>query len=269
MPSSETENHRRLKALTIAWAQANGLAIAANEVRVPKSGYRADVAAYGRGVGLLRPSDLKPGVRTAVFECKQSRADLLKDAHEETAIRARLQELVVRRQSLEEMLAVHRPDLRRGEALWPEFDTWDFSGLEHTAYRAVLTEIETVQRRVLRGTKFSKMFRYRCADFLYLVVEENIFAEAEIPAGWGLLVRTGDALRLVRSPAFLNAAEMQRVALLECIALAATRPKWAEMEELSDPTALEESTENGRAKNPTKLRKELLGASLRSWRLRA
>jgi hypothetical protein len=125
------------------------------------------------------------------------------------------------------MLAVHRPDLRRGEALWPEYDAWDFSSLEHCAYRGVLAELETVQRRVLRGTKFSKMFRYRCADFLYLVVEEGIFAEAEIPAGWGLLLRETrdgcDTLRLARAPADLDAAAAQRLALLESIALAGTR----------------------------------------------
>jgi hypothetical protein len=219
MPSSETENHQRLKALALAWAQVNGFAICGLEVRVPKSGYRADVAGCGRGVG----------ARTAVFECKQSRADLLKDAHAELATRARLAELALRRRTLEELLAVHRPDLRRGEALWPEFDSWDFSSLEHRAYRGVLDEIETVQRRVLRGTKFSKMFRYRCADFLYLVVEENIFAEAEIPAGWGLLVRRRrsddgqDELCLSRAPVNLEATAQQRTALLETIALSATR----------------------------------------------
>jgi hypothetical protein len=213
----ETERHRRLKQLAVEWARVNGFAIAAGEVRVPRSGYRADVAACSRGAGR----------RTAVFECKQARADLLKDAHGEAVVRARLAELIERRKSLEEMLAVHRPDLRRGEALWPEFDAWDFSGLKHATYRSVLVEIETLQRRVRGGTKFSKMFRYRCADFLYLVVEENIFAEAEIPAGWGLLVRSateaGEVLCVARAPAALGAAEEQRVALLEAIALAATR----------------------------------------------
>jgi hypothetical protein len=213
MPAAETLNHTRLKALALAWAQTNGFPICGLEVRVPKSGYRADVAASGRGIQ----------ARTAVFECKQARADLLKDAHAEASTRERLGELVARRRSLEEMLAVHRPDLRRGEALWPEYDAWDFSSLEHRAYRGLLAEIDTLQRRVLRGTKFSKMFRYRCADYLYLVVEEGIFAEAEIPAGWGLLVRQADGLRLARPPASLEADAAQRTALLESIAMAGTR----------------------------------------------
>jgi hypothetical protein len=180
---------------------------------VPKSGYRADVAACSRG-------DTR---RTAVFECKQARADLLKDAHAEADTRRRLVELIERRAKLEELLAVHRPDLRRGEALWPEFDAWDFSGLEHRAYRELLDELAMLQARVRGGTKFAKMFRYRCADFLYLVVEDGIFAEAEIPAGWGLLRRTGEMLELARRPVELAAAEPQRLALLEAIALAGTR----------------------------------------------
>ena len=213
MPGGESDNHSRLKSLALAWAQTNGFPICGVEVRVPKSGYRADVAACGRGAL----------ARTAVFECKQSRADLLKDAHAEAQTRSRLDELAQRRRTLEEMLAVHRPDLRRGEALWPEYDAWDFSSLEHRAYRGLLGELATMQRRVLRGTKFCRMFRYRCADFLYLVVEEGFFAEAEIPAGWGLLIRRGDALELRRPPASLDAAAMQRAALLENIALAGTR----------------------------------------------
>jgi hypothetical protein len=213
VPSGESEKHLRLKSLALAWAQANGFAICGLEVRVPRSGYRADVAAIGRGAG----------ARSALFECKQSRADLLKDAHAEAATRGRLAELTERRRTLEELLAVHRPDLRRGEALWPEYDTWDFSSLDHRAYRGVLAELETMQRRLLRGAKFSKLFRYRCADFLYLVVEDGIFAEAEIPAGWGLLVRGGDVVRLERSPVPLDATAEQRAALLEMIAVAGTR----------------------------------------------
>ena len=208
MSAPESERHRRLKCLAAEWAKANGFPVSACEVRVPRSGYRADVAAGGHDVEAA----------TALFECKQARADLLKDAHAEAATRAELAALVERRQRLEALLAQHRPDLRRGEALWPEYDTWDFSGLEHRGYRDVLAGIDTLRRRVRSGTKFSRLHRYQCADVLYLVVEDNIYAEAEIPVGWGLLVRADDGLRLVRPPARLTPSAEQRKALLERIA---------------------------------------------------
>ncbi len=213
MSRGETDAHRELKRLALLWARDQGWEIAAAEVRVPKSGYRADAAAIGRG----------PMAKCAVFECKQARADLLKDAHDDAKTRRQLAALLKRRAKLEGLLATHRPDLRRGESLFPEYDAWDFSGLEHKAYHDLLAEIATVQGRVLAGTKFSKMLRYRSADFLYLVVEDDIFAETEIPAGWGLLVRVEEALELRRAPAALDAGDVQRRALLEAIALKATR----------------------------------------------
>ena len=213
MSAGETENHRALKRLALAWAQANGLAIAATEVRLPRSGFRADVAACGRG---------EEG-RTAVFECKQARADLLKDARREDEARQRVAELAARRRNLEELIGGHRPDLRKGESLFPEFDAWDFSGLEHATHRRVLAELAMWQERLLRGTKFSKLFRWRAADYLYLVSDEGIFAEAEVPAGWGLLVRRGEKLELARRPVWTEPAAGLRVALLENIAVAATR----------------------------------------------
>ena len=158
-----------------------------------------------------------------VFECKQARADLLKDAHDDAGTRRKLAALIRRRAELEALITMHRPDLRRGESLFPEYDAWDFGGLEHKAYHGLLAEIATVQGRVLAGTKFSRMLRYCCADFLYLVVEDDIFAEAEIPAGWGLLVRRAEGLELRRKPVVLDAGEEQRRGLLEAIALKATR----------------------------------------------
>lgn len=213
MVGGETENHVRLKTLALAWAQANGFPICAPEVRVPKCGFRADVAACGRGAA----------GQTAVFECKQARADLLKDAHAEAALRQRLKELTARRLALEALFETHRPDLRRSDSLFPEFAAWNFSGLEHRTYRAVLGELATAQAQIVRGTKFSRMFRYRCADVLYLVVEEGIFAPAELPAGWGVLQRRGEELELTRPPVLLGAAPEQRRGLLEAIALAGTR----------------------------------------------
>jgi hypothetical protein len=209
----ETAAHAELKRLALAWAQANGFPICAPEVRLPQSGYRADAAACSRG----------PARRTAIFECKQARADLLKDARNEAEARRRVAELAERREKLETLIGGHRPDLRRGETLFPEFDAWDFSGLEHATHRRVLAELATWQQRVLHGTKFAKLFRWRAADCLYLVSEDGIFAEAEVPAGWGLLVRQGAALTLARRPVWTEPAAEKNAALLENIALAATR----------------------------------------------
>ena len=216
MAAGETAAHRRLKELARDWARESGLAITALEVRVPRSGYRVDVAAYALGTKHHPP-------RTALFECKQARADLLKDARAEAATRERLTGLLAHRARLEALIAEHRPDLRRGDMLFPEFDSLDPAGLRHEAYAAVINEIATLQRRLLYGVKFEKLRRYLAADALYLVVDEGIFAADEIPAGWGLLVRQGDALRAERPPLRLSPAPEMRLALLENMAAAAGR----------------------------------------------
>lgn len=192
-----------MKTLALEWARANGYTHAAREVRVPRSGFRADVAACAT----------EGEACVAVFECKQSRADLRKDAHDETHTRMAAAALRERQAALEAMLAVHRPECRRGDALWPEFDSCDFSGVEHRTYARVRRELLMLQRRVREGTKFSRMTRYRCADFLWLVVEPDIYAEAEVPERWGLLVRVGEALVPRRPARRLEVSLVQREAL--------------------------------------------------------
>ena len=213
MIGGETAAHLQLKRLALEWAQLQGFEIAAQEVRLPKSNYRVDAAACSP----------RHDRRVAIFECKQARADLLKDARGENEARRQVAELTRRLEKLEALIGDHRPDLRCGESLFPEFDAWNFSGLEHDTHRRLIGEIALWQQRLLHGTKFAKLFRWQCADYFYLVSEDGIFAEAEIPAGWGLLIRREETLRLVRRPVACNAQPETRLALLESIALAATR----------------------------------------------
>src|SRR5579862_1123367 len=81
-----------------------------------------------------------------------------------------------------------------------------------------MREIGVLQARLYGKTKFEKLMRYRCANLCYLVVEENILAEHETPALWGVLVRRGDQLILEKLPAWQEVAEPVRLALLERIA---------------------------------------------------
>lgn len=214
MNRGETNAHRELKRLAFAWARENSLPIAACEVRIPASGYRADVAACSRDA---------TDQLAALFECKQCRADFLRDQADEPAVRQQAMELTARMSALRELLAVHRPDLRRGESLFAEYDNYDFRGLRHDGLHALENELETLQKKMIQSVKFSRLRRYHAADHLYLVTESGMMTENEVPLGWGWLVRSGDALTCALKPVRLSPTPRQRLRWLEAIAVAGTR----------------------------------------------
>lgn len=217
-PGSRAESaaHRELKRLALAWARSQRLALAAAEVRLPRSGYRADAAA-------ATPRCLGSRARTAVFECKVSRADFLRDSAREAGAAGEITQLAERLATLRELIGGHRPDLRRGEALFAEFDAFDLRGLRHDTHDRLTAELRTAQRKLQEGTKFAKLGRWRSASLLYLVVEEGIMDVSEAPDGWGVLVRRGEGLDMVGRPCLNETTAEERVALLERIAAAAGR----------------------------------------------
>jgi len=215
--AGETPEHRELKRLALTWAQARGFAIVAAEVRLPRSGFRADVAACAPGRGGAEPGEC------AVFECKQARADLLRDAAPEHATSERLRAVSARRRELEVMLGLHLPSLRRGESLFAECDAYDLEAIRHDGLRAVRREEAALLGKLYGGTKFARLRRYACADRFYLVVEPGVLEPHETPEGWGLLVREAEALRLERVPARAAPHAGMRLAMLQAVALAASR----------------------------------------------
>lgn len=211
----ETEAHRRLKRLAALWAQGQGYSACAVEVTLPKCRYRADVAAY-------RARGAEAGT-TAIFECKQMRADLRRNNCCTATTRERLETVSRRREVLERNLRVHYPTLRCGETLFPEFDAHDFEAIEHHNYRRVMTELAALQKRLRGGTKFECMTRYRCANLFFLVVTNELFREAEVPLGWGALVEMNDALVLRVKPLWHDNSAESRLRFLQRIAVAGTR----------------------------------------------
>lgn len=214
--AAESPAHGELKRLALEWARAHRLALAAMEVRLPRSAYRADVAA-------ATPRVLASNALTAVFECKASRADFLRDSAPETETASSVARLRERLDHLHALIGSHRPDLRRSEELFPEFEAFDLRGLRHRTHDRLEARLAAAQRKLQEGTKFSKLGRWRSASLLYLVGEEGLFAPHEIPAGWGLLVRRGASLELAIKPCLRDTTAQERVALLERIAAAATR----------------------------------------------
>jgi hypothetical protein len=211
----ETATHLRLKRLALLWAQANGYSACAAEVSLPQCRYRADVAAY-------RPQGRQLGV-TAIFECKQARADLRRDNCWSDATRDRLRALSRRRQVLEKHLRIHYPTLRTGDSLFPEYDSHDFSAIGHHGYSRVLREFTALQNRLNGGRKFECLARYRCANLFFLVLPGELFCEPEMPVGWGALVEANGSLTLVRKPTWHDNSAETRLRFLQRIATAGTR----------------------------------------------
>ncbi|HKB91843.1 MAG TPA: hypothetical protein VKC60_15105 [Opitutaceae bacterium] len=208
---AESAAHGRLKQLAIAWAQGHRLGLWGSEVRLPRSSYRADIAA-------ATPSVVSAGAFTAVFECKAYRSDYLRDAAPESATAMEIAELTERLNSLRELIGAHRPDLRRGEELFAAFDCVDLRGLRHETHERITQQLRVAQNKLFNGTKFSKMQRWRSASLLYAVCEPEILQSWELPDGWGLLVRNGDALELKVKPLLNETTPQERIALLERIA---------------------------------------------------
>lgn len=212
---SESAAHRNLKRLALAWARARRLRLAACEVKLPRSGYRADVAA-------ATPRALSDGAFTAVFECKVSRADFLRDSAAEAQAQAAA--LARRLGELRALIAMHRPDLRRGEELFAEFDAYDLRGLKHATHARLEAGLRAAQTKLHEGTKFAKLARWRAASLLYVVAEEGILQAHEVPDGWGLMVRRGEELEPVLRPCLNPTTAAERVALLERIAARTEQP---------------------------------------------
>jgi hypothetical protein len=211
----ETAAHARLKRLALIWAQAHGYQACALEVHLPRCHFRADVAAF-REEGASGCA--------AVFECKQALCDLRRDNCDSIAASQRLQTIDTRREIIERNLRVHYPTLGTGNSLFPQFEEFDFSGLNHRGRNRVTRDGTALRQRMIDCTKFEKLSRYCCANLFYLVLAEPLRDIAlEMPSAWGLLIENGDALDLVQKPAWHDTSTETRMRFLRRVARAATR----------------------------------------------
>lgn len=209
----ETKRHLELKRFSLEWLGREGCRAAATEVRLPLSPYRVDVAGY-------RPNG-RMGVfgDTFVLECKQSRADFLRDAGVEDVARREHEGLAEEVESLRALLGVHLPECRQGMSLFREYDEYDFGELRHERWRRLVARLSLLERKLADGVKFSRIARYGSANLCYLVVEEGVLKRLdEVPLGWGCLVREEGALRLEREAKRLVSRDDAKLSLLERIA---------------------------------------------------
>ena len=219
----ESPQHLALKQAAIAWALENGYTIAAPEIRIPRSSYRADVVAV--------TTTLKGGpqiTRSAIFECKQSRSDLIKDSRLVQKTLERIGELTARKQTLDSLLGPHYPSLRTSDELFNDFTVpVDPATLGHEGYTAVTRELGILQNRLYGKTKFDRLIHYQNADLHYLVTTPGLFQPHEVPSGWGhLQLDESGTLTLLHSPTLCQTSPDKRLEMLISLARRATpRPE--------------------------------------------
>jgi hypothetical protein len=180
MANGESETHRRLKEQVFLWAYDRGFRCCAMEVCAPRSSYRVDVAGF-------RSDRKQKESMVAVFECKQSREDLFRDNRRQSELKSSLLALQDRREKLESLLALHHPSLQTSDSLFPEWATFDFTTIDHRAYKQTIQKIVRIQRQPLDNTKFDLITRYGLGNLHYLVTIPGLLDKREVPLGWGLL----------------------------------------------------------------------------------
>jgi len=236
MPSTkngESQAHRDLKRLALLWAQTHGFRVAAAEVSLPNHRVRMDVAAYQpQRVREVRRDERTRQERrawkttvgfTAIFECKASATDFIRDARSMQATAERLKTLHKKKERAEQELKLHYPSIRNGDSLFQEYETLNFERPGYERYEKILGEIRQLSDRLHGNTKFDRLTKQGAANLFYVVAEPVVVRSHVLPCGWGLLERTGDELVLKVKPHWHEVPEEDRLAFLHRIALGATR----------------------------------------------
>jgi len=231
--NGETQAHRDLKRLALVWAQTAGFRIAAAEVSLLNHQARMDVAAYKpqRVRETRRDERLKTnrlvwkqviGV-TAIFECKASNTDFIRDARPMQTTLEKLRRLHEKRERAEAELKIHYPSIRNGDSLFQEYETLNFERPGYERYEKIVAEMRRLSTRLHANTKFDRLTKYGAANLFYIVADPGVVSRHGLPAGWGLLERKDDALVLKTKPLWHQVPDEDRLAFLQRIAIAATR----------------------------------------------
>ena len=217
--SGETQAHRDLKRLALTWAQLNGFRIVATEVSIPNHRARMDVAAYRpERVRETRHDERnrliwKPKIgTTAIFECKVSKTDFIRDARSMKPTLDRLTALHATKEKAEQELKIHYPSIRNGDSLFQEFETLNFERPGYERYEKIIREMRQLSSRLHCNTKFDRLTKFGAANLFYVVAEPDLVKPSALPCGWGLLERENEALELKTKPHWHDIPEEDRLA---------------------------------------------------------
>lgn len=187
----ETPDHTVLKRAAVAFLRSLGCCAVATEVACPIPRWRADAAGYSDGARPSRKGERRQPF-TVIVECKQARADFLKDRADRASLVRQREELLQRLRAEEERLLARAEregatGLEAREFLFPQLEVLRDEAARWPGHRAIVRELEGLDRRLYGHTKFALLGAYRQADELYLACPRGMVRPDELPRGWGLV----------------------------------------------------------------------------------
>lgn len=192
----ETVDHQVLKRVALAFLRARGCCAVGTEVACPIPRWRADVAGYSDGLRVGRKGEKRQPF-TLIVECKQSRADFLKDRADRASLLRQREELLKRLREEEERLLkrAEREGAAAGgdgrelarEFLFPQLEVLRDEAARWPGHREIVGELAGLDRRLYGHTKFALLSAYRQADELYVAAPRGMVRPDELPRGWGLV----------------------------------------------------------------------------------
>lgn len=178
----ESLAHQRLKAFAAEFLRSIGCWHIATEARTRIPRFRADVM----GLGLTPGAGGTPFV--AIVECKQSRADFLRDAADRDAVRRRRDALLARCAGAEPLLRASEPHLIDSDGwLFPELAPLRLDGSRLRGLRRARRDAASLDRRSRANVKLWSLRRWRQADLFYIATPRGLLKQAEMPQGWRLI----------------------------------------------------------------------------------
>ncbi len=201
----ETRDHVGLKRMSVVFLRGLGCCAVGTEVACPIPRWRADVAGYSDGVRAGRKGEKRQPF-TAIVECKQARADFLKDRADRDSLLRQREELLRKLREEEERLLARVEGLvgegAEGETgcavvgtevavsrefLFPQLEVLKDEAARWPGHREIVRELAGLDHRLYGHTKFALLSAYRQADVLYVAAPRGMVRADELPRGWGLV----------------------------------------------------------------------------------
>ncbi len=182
--------------------------------------FQADLAAYW-SEPVRRINRI---TRCVMVDVYADRNLCLPECADRDGVARELAELKAQRSAMEDEIRRAEPELRETDALFEEFQSYDYTRSSNRAYQKLCRRIGALHQSLYKGTRVEQLSQAGVADYLYMAVPENLIAPEELFDGWGLWYILPDrSVREVKPAGRQDCKDVSRQHLVQNIGSAALK----------------------------------------------